>query len=195
MAALAIKNNKPKDDPNLQKLIEAKTPVVTIFGKSWDLHVTQALGATLADNLEMIKSSVAYLKEQGKIVIYDAEHFFDGYRANGDYALHTLEAAANGGADRLVLCDTNGGSLPEYIAKLVKQVMERHFVPIGVHMHNDCELAVANTLAGVQAGASHIQGTVNGYGERCGNANLISIIPNLSLKLGFQQAQDSKQVT
>ncbi len=184
------KNNKPKDDPNLQKLIEANTPIVTIFGKSWDLHVTQALGATLVENLEMIRSSINYLKTQGKMVIYDAEHFFDGYRANSDYALRTLEAAVDGGADRLVLCDTNGGSLPGFIAEHVKQIKEKYSVPIGVHMHNDCELAVANTLAGVQAGARHVQGTVNGYGERCGNANLISIIPNISLKLGFKQNQE-----
>ncbi len=188
------KNNQPEDDPNLQKLIEARTPVVTIFGKSWDLHVTQALGATLAENLAMISSSVAYLKEQGKVVIYDAEHFFDGYRANSDYALSTLEAAASGGADRLVLCDTNGGSLPQFVAELVTKTKENYSVPIGVHMHNDCELAVANTITGVQAGASHVQGTVNGYGERCGNANLISIIPNLSLKLGFQQAQEMSKL-
>ena len=184
------KGVKPEDDANLQTLLAAQTPVVTIFGKSWNLHVVEALGATLGENLEMIRDSVAYLKSQGKFVIYDAEHFFDGYKANGEYAFNTLQAAADGGADRLVLCDTNGGSLPHEVAGLVEQVKERFDIPMGIHAHNDCELAVANSLTAVQSGATHVQGTVNGYGERCGNANLISVIPNLALKLGFEQPQD-----
>jgi 2-isopropylmalate synthase len=184
------KNNLPEDDPNLRALLEASTPVVTVFGKTWNLHVTQALGATLEQNLEMIEDSVAYLKRQGKFVIYDAEHFFDGYKADSRYAIATLEAAARGGADRLVLCDTNGGNLPETFAARVTEAGQRFSVSIGVHAHNDMELGVANSLAGIQAGATHVQGTVNGYGERCGNANLISIIPTLSLKLGFEQPQD-----
>lgn len=184
------KNTSAEHDVNLQALLEAETPVVTLFGKSWDLHVTEALGATLAQNLEMIRDSVNYLKAQGRFVIYDAEHFFDGYRADADYALATLQAAVDGGAARLVLCDTNGGSLPDFIAARVAEVKARFDLPIGIHAHNDAELAVANSLAAVQAGASHVQGTMNGYGERCGNANLVSIIPNLVLKLGLEQPQD-----
>ncbi len=184
------RNNSPEDDPNIQALLAADTPVVTLFGKTWDLHVTTALGATLEQNLAMIEDSLAYLKAQGKYVIYDAEHFFDGYRANSDYALKTLEAAVRGGAERLVLCDTNGGNLPSFIAEKVAEVKDLFSVPVGIHAHNDCELAVANSLAGIQAGAIHVQGTMNGYGERCGNANLVSIIPNLVLKLGFEQPQD-----
>ena len=184
------RDNEAPTDPNIQALLEAKTPVVTVFGKTWDLHVTTALSATLEQNLEMIEDSVAYLKEQERMVIYDAEHFFDGYKANPKYAIETLRAAVRGGAERLVLCDTNGGSLPEFIAERVDEAKGLFDVLIGVHTHNDSELAVANTLAGVQAGAVHVQGTMNGYGERCGNANLISIIPNLVLKLGFDQAQD-----
>ncbi len=184
------KNSAVEEDANLRALLEAETPVVTLVAKSWDFHVLEALGATLAQNLEMIEDSVRYLKQQGKMVIHDAEHFFDGYRANPVYALSTLEAAVKGGADRLVLCDTNGGSLPDVVAERVAEVCERFGVPVGVHMHNDSELAVANSLAGVRVGATHVQGTVNGYGERCGNANLVSILPNLVLKLGLEQPQD-----
>ncbi len=184
------RDSKPEDDANILALLEADTPVVTIFGKTWDLHVTTALNASLEQNLEMIEDSVAYLKAKDKLVIYDAEHFFDGYKANADYALKTLEAAVKGGAERLVLCDTNGGSLPAFITDRVEEVKAKFSVPVGVHTHNDCELGVANALAGVQAGAMHVQGTINGYGERCGNANLISIIANLVLKLGFEQPQD-----
>ena len=184
------KGVRPEDDANLQTLLAAETPVVTIFGKSWDLHVVEALGATLEENLGMIRDSVAFLKSQGKFVIYDAEHFFDGYRADSEYAFKTLRAAAEGGADRLVLCDTNGGSLPQEVETLVKQVGERFDISVGIHAHNDCELAVANSLSAVQSGATHVQGTINGYGERCGNANLISVIPNLALKLNSEQSQD-----
>ena len=154
------KNSRPEDDGNIQALLEAETPVVTIFGKTWDLHVTEALGATLAQNLEMIEDSIAYLKAQGKMVIYDAEHFFDGYKADSEYALKTLRAAVNGGAERLVLCDTNGGSLPDFVAERVKEVLAKFGVRVGVHTHNDAELGVANSLAGVQAGATHVQGTM-----------------------------------
>ena len=184
------KHTAPEDDVNLQALLEAHTPVVTIFGKSWDLHVTEALGASLEENLEMIRDSVAYMKSLGKMVIYDAEHFFDGYRADAAYALATVSAAAAGGADRIVLCDTNGGSLPQDIAARIHELRATLETALGIHAHNDCELAVANSLSAVQAGACHVQGTINGYGERCGNANLVSILPNLVLKLGYTQAQN-----
>ncbi|MBS3968388.1 MAG: citramalate synthase [Truepera sp.] len=183
-----------QDDTGSQMLLAAQTPVVTIFGKSWTLHVTEALGATLEQNLAMIRDSVAYFKAHGKLVIYDAEHFFDGYRADAEYALASLEAAVGGGAARLVLCDTNGGSLPEFVAARVREVVGRWPVPVGIHAHNDCELAVANSLAAVQAGATHVQGTINGYGERCGNANLVSILANLVIKLGYPQPQAIAQL-
>ncbi len=175
----------PADDANLVALLEAGTPAVTLFGKSWPLHVERVLGASLAENLEMIRSSVAYLRAAGRRVIYDAEHFFDGYAADPAYALETLRAALAGGAECLVLCDTNGGSLPGRIAEAVGRV--RAAFPearLGIHAHNDSGLAVANTLAAVEAGASHVQGTMNGYGERCGNADLCAVIPNLQLKMG-----------
>ncbi|UCH27520.1 MAG: citramalate synthase [Trueperaceae bacterium] len=184
----------PEEDANLKALLDAGTPVVTIFGKSWTLHVTEALGATLEQNLVMIRESVSYLKKQGRLVIYDAEHYFDGHRDDAGYALATLEAAVDGGADRLVLCDTNGGSLPKEIAERIEEAVSRFSLPIGIHAHNDSELAVANSLAAVEAGASHVQGTVNGYGERCGNANLISILPNLVLKLRREQKQRLDQL-
>ncbi|HEX7021561.1 MAG TPA: citramalate synthase, partial [Trueperaceae bacterium] len=180
----------PEEDANLSALLAARTPVVTVFGKSWDLHVTEALGATLDENLDMIRESVAYLVAAGRFVVYDAEHYFDGHRADPAYALATLEAAAEGGASRLVLCDTNGGSLPQVVAASVQEVVARFGVAIGIHTHNDGELAVANSLAAVAAGASQVQGTINGYGERCGNANLISVLANLSLKLGLPQRQE-----
>lgn len=179
-----------ENDANLSALLLAETPVVTIFGKSWPLHVTEALGATLGENLEMIADSVAFLRSQGREVMYDAEHFFDGYRADPEYALATLKAAADAGATRLVLCDTNGGSLPDLVAATTRVVCERFSVPVGIHTHNDAELAVANALVAVQAGARQVQGTVGGYGERCGNLNLVSVIPALKLKLGFEQPQD-----
>ncbi len=172
-------------DVNLQKLLEAGVPVATIVGKTWDFHVTHALQTTLSENLAMIRDSVAYLKSKGLTVFYDAEHFFDGYKANPAYALATLKAACAGGADVCVLCDTNGGSLPSEIAGIIEQLRRELDVPLGIHCHNDGELAVANTIAAVYAGAIQVQGTVNGYGERCGNANLCSVIPNLTLKCGF----------
>jgi 2-isopropylmalate synthase len=173
-------------DKNLQALIEAHTPVVTIFGKTWDLHVKVALGISLKENLELIRSSVAFLKSHGREVIYDAEHFFDGYKANPEYAVSTIQAAEDAGANIVVLCDTNGGTLPEDIGDRYKAAAQAVKGPLGIHTHNDCELAVANALAAVQLGAVQVQGTINGYGERCGNANLCSIIANLELKLGIQ---------
>ena len=179
------KDSLPADDANIQALVGANTPVITLVGKSWDLHVTEILGSTPAENLAMIEESVAYCKSLGKEVIYDAEHFFDGYKANPEYALTTLEAAARGAADCIVLCDTNGGSLPWEIEHAVKQAIERlGDVPVGIHTHDDGGCGVANTLAAVRAGAIQVQGTVNGYGERVANANLCSIIPDLQLKMG-----------
>jgi 2-isopropylmalate synthase len=172
------------EDPNIQALIGAETPVVTIFGKSWELHVNDALRISPKENLDLIEDSVRYLAARVDAVIYDAEHFFDGYRANPEYAIDTLRAAAAGGAHRIVLCDTNGGSLPDEIREATKASADQVDAPLGIHCHNDGELAVANSLAAINAGAIHVQGTINGYGERCGNANLCSVIPNLELKLG-----------
>jgi 2-isopropylmalate synthase len=176
--------NLPGTDPNLKALLDAGTPVVTIFGKTWDLHVTKALGTTLDRNLELIEASVAYLKNHGREIVYDAEHFFDGFRANPGYALRTLQAAERGGADWIVLCDTNGGTLTSKLREIVLSAKEAVQRPLGIHAHNDSDLAVANSLAAVECGAAQIQGTINGYGERCGNANLCSLIPILELKLG-----------
>ena len=177
--------NSPDQDPNLNALIEAETPAVSIFGKSWLLHVSEALYITPEENLALISGSIEYLKRYDKEVIYDAEHFFDGYKDNPEYALSTLKAAEKAGADILVLCDTNGGTLTHEISEIVKDVTQKLETPLGIHTHNDCELAVANSLAAIEAGAVHVQGTINGYGERCGNANLCSIIPNLQLKMGY----------
>ncbi len=174
------------DDPQIKQLVAAQTPVVTIFGKSWTLHVTEVLKTTLEENLAMIKDSVAYLKAQGKEVIYDAEHFFDGYKDNREYAMQTLTAAIEGGADWVVLCDTNGGCQIREFSEIVQAAKARcGDVPVGVHCHNDSGLGVALSLCGVEAGATMVQGTINGYGERVGNANLTTIVPNLSLKLGY----------
>jgi 2-isopropylmalate synthase len=181
---------KPEDDPSLQALIEARTPVATIFGKSWPFHVTHALGTTLPENLAMIGDSVAFLGRHVDEVVYDAEHFFDGFKRDREYALRTLQAAEQAGARCLVLCDTNGGSLPHEVAEIVREVRRHVRAPLGIHAHNDGECAVANSLAAVLEGVEHVQGTVNGFGERCGNANLISIIPNLALKLGIQAIPD-----
>jgi 2-isopropylmalate synthase len=181
------------EDSNIQALVEANTPVVTLVGKSWDLHVHHVLETNNEENLEMIAESVRYFKERDKEVIFDAEHFFDGYKANPDYAMLTLQAAAQSGADCLVLCDTNGGAIPWEIEEITKRVAERfEGMQIGIHAHNDCELGVANSLAGIQGGATQVQGTINGYGERVGNANLISIIPDLQLKMGYQCVSDEQ---
>jgi 2-isopropylmalate synthase len=174
-----------ENDDNIKALIASGVKCATIFGKTWDLHVTKSLGTTLPENLAMIRDTVAYLKSRGLEVFFDAEHFFDGYKANPAYALAALEAAAAGGAATLVLCDTNGGSLPLEIKEIVEAVAQRINTPLGIHAHNDSEMAVANTIMAVQSGVSQVQGTVNGYGERCGNANLCSVIPNLTLKLGI----------
>lgn len=176
----------PDEDPNLQALIAAGTPAVSIFGKSWRLHVDRALGITADQNIELIRTSVAFLKRHGKEVIYDAEHFFDGYKDDPGYALTTLTAARDAGADWLVLCDTNGGTLPHEVSSIVGKVVPFVRHPLGIHAHNDSETAVANSIAAVLAGCTQVQGTVNGYGERCGNANLCSVIPNLQLKLGYE---------
>jgi 2-isopropylmalate synthase len=179
------KNARADDDPCLKALLDAETPVVTIVGKTWDLHVTEVLNTTLDENLAMIRDSVAFCRAAGREVFYDAEHFFDGYRANPDYALKTLRAAEAAGASVLILCDTNGGSLPDHIAACVKAARSSVTAQVGIHCHNDCDLAVANTLAAVAGGATQVQGTVNGIGERCGNVDLVSVAANLGLKLGF----------
>ena len=176
----------PEEDANIQAMLGANTPVCTVVGKTWDLHVTDVLQTTLEENLRIIEESMRYLKEQGREVIYDAEHFFDGFRANPEYALATVSAAVKGGADTVVLCETNGGGLPHQVSAVCKKVQQEFpGVQIGIHAHNDGECAVANSLAAVEAGAVHVQGTINGYGERCGNANLCSLIPNLELKMGY----------
>jgi 2-isopropylmalate synthase len=182
-------SNKTEHDPNLLAMIEARTPGVTIFGKSWDVHVTDALRIRLEDNLTIIEESLLFLRSRVQHLFYDAEHFFDGFKHNREYALTTLDRAAASGAECLVLCDTNGGTLPHELIEIFKAVQE-HFaagsrsVPLGIHAHNDSENAVANSLMAISLGASHVQGTINGFGERCGNANLTSIIPALSLKMG-----------
>lgn len=173
------------EDANIISLAAAGTEVVTIFGKSWDFHVTDIIKTTLAENLDMIRESVAYFKGLGREVIFDAEHFYDGYKHNPEYAMQTLDAAYDGGADALVLCDTNGGSFPSEIYELTKLVSDKYDVSVGIHAHDDSGLAVANSIMAVEAGADHVQGTFIGFGERCGNANLSSIIPALQIKKGF----------
>lgn len=203
-------NTTAATDPMLQPILAAGTRWVTIFGKSWDLHVTEGLNTTLDENLAMIQDTIEYLRSQGRRVIYDAEHWFDGYKHNPEYALQTLHTALNAGVEWLVLCDTNGGTLPHEVSKIVKDVVEslkqtklnqstvsdkEKLLPmpkLGIHTHNDSETAVANALAGVIAGVEMVQGTINGYGERCGNANLCSLIPNLQLKLGYNCIQDQQ---
>ena len=177
--------NRPEQDPNLKAITDAGTTVATIFGKSWDLHVQEALRVNLKENLAMIEDSVAYLKSRGLEVIYDAEHFFDGYKQNPSYALQTLKAAARGKADIIVLCDTNGGTLPHELKPVFREVKKHVKCPLGIHAHNDSGVGVAITIEAVNQGAIHVQGTFNGYGERCGNANLCSIIPILKLKMGI----------
>ena len=175
---------KPSQDLNLKMLLDADTPVVTLVGKTWDLHVRDDLRISKKANVELIADSLAYMKRHVDEVIFDAEHFFDGFRSNPEHALECLRAAAEAGADWIVLCDTNGGRLPGEIREAVGRVRETVRTPLGIHCHNDGELAVANTLAAVEMGARQVQGTINGFGERCGNLNLCSIIPNLQLKLG-----------
>jgi 2-isopropylmalate synthase len=183
------RSNRPGDDPNLRELVAAETPVVTIFGKSWLLHVVEVLGATPQENIDMIADSIGYIVDRGREAIYDAEHFFDGYRADREYAIATLRAARDAGARTLVLCDTNGGTLTDELIRIVDDVRgtldgdrQAPDVTWGIHTHNDAELAVANSMAAVASGIRHVQGTINGYGERAGNANMVSILANLALK-------------
>lgn len=176
--------NKVREDQNLNALLASETPVVSIFGKTWRLHADVALGITAEENEQLIFESVRYLVSEGRQVVFDAEHFFDGYKDDPAFALTMLKAAVSGGASTLVLCDTNGGSLPFEVDRMVREVVAQVSTPVGIHAHNDGELAVANSVTAVNAGATHVQGTINGFGERCGNANLCSIIPNLILKLG-----------
>ncbi len=183
--------HKVNEDLNIKALLSAKTPIVTIFGKTWDFHVREALRVSLEKNLELIYNTIAYLKKKHEKVFFDAEHFFDGYNANPEYAMKALEAAVSAGTDCLVLCDTNGGTLPHTIGNIVERVGRTFKTPIGIHAHNDSECAVANSIIAVEKGASQIQGTINGLGERCGNANLMSVIPNLKLKLKYDCITDS----
>ncbi len=180
------KNIKPGEDENLKALIKAGTKVVCIFGKSWDLHVSSVLVTTLEENLSMIKDSVSFLKDKGLEVIFDAEHFFDGFKNNPDYAVKTIKAAEEAGADWIVLCDTNGGTLPWEVEEILSKVKVEVKTSLGIHAHNDSDCAVANSLIAVREGIKMVQGTINGYGERCGNANLCSIIPALNLKMGIE---------
>ncbi|BFN37033.1 citramalate synthase [Fidelibacter multiformis] len=182
--------NSVEKDPNIKALLDAQTQAVSVFGKTWIYHVEQALRVTRKQNLDMIRESVAYLKKHGREVIFDAEHFFDGFKDNADYAMACLKAAESAGADVLVLCDTNGGTLTHDLAGIVKSVHKAVKSPLGIHAHNDSDLAVANSIAAVMNGVVHVQGTINGYGERCGNANLCSIIPNLQLKAGYRCIPD-----
>jgi 2-isopropylmalate synthase len=186
------KDTRVEDDPNLQKLLAAETPVVCIVGKTWLMHVTEVLRVTPDENLAMIGDTIRFFKDKGKIVYYDAEHSFDGYKNEPDYALATWRAAETAGADAVVLCDTNGGCLPEEISRITKLAKEKLLCGIGIHTHNDIGLGVANALAGIEAGATQVQGTINGYGERTGNCNLISVIPNLFFKMKkIQHLKDS----
>jgi 2-isopropylmalate synthase len=189
------RSNTAKTDPNLTELLRAETPVVTIFGKSWELHVTEVLGASLDENLEMVAESVGLMVQEGRELVYDAEHYFDGYRANPAYALATLRAALEGGARTLVLCDTNGGTLTTELLRILEETRRDVATfdggadaTFGIHTHNDAELAVANSLAAVQAGVRHVQATINGYGERCGNANMVSVLAGLALKTDLELA-------
>lgn len=177
-------NARPGTDPVMKALLDAGTDYVAIVGKTWDLHVRDALRVSLDTNLKMIASTISYLKKVGKTVFFDAEHFYDGYRLNSEYALAVIGTARDAGADVIVLCDTNGGAMPFEIYEITKAVHKNTGAKLGIHTHNDTELAVANTLMAVRAGCVHVQGTINGYGERCGNANLCSIIPNVILKMG-----------
>ncbi|MGQ9626658.1 MAG: citramalate synthase [Anaerolineae bacterium] len=185
-------NKSVEEDSNLRALLEAGTKAVALFGKSWDLHVHRILNTTLDENLRMISESVGYMRSHGLEVIYDAEHFYDGYKADPDYALQTLRAAEEAGANVIVLCDTNGGSLPWETEEITTKVREKLRSPLGIHAHNDGGMAVANSLLAVRVGATHVQGTINGYGERCGNADLCAIIPALKLKMGLDCISDEQ---
>jgi|TARA_B100000315_G_C14582171_1_gene591061 2-isopropylmalate synthase len=184
--------NNVENDPNIKNILETETQNICIFGKSWDLHVKDALRISLEDNLDLIKNSVSYLKDLGKNVVYDAEHFFDAYKLNKEYAIKTIETAQDAGADVIVLCDTNGGAMPYEIQNVISEVNNMIDTPLGIHTHNDTDMAVANTIVAVKMGVTQVQGTINGYGERCGNANICSIIPNLKIKLGINCISDKK---
>ena len=179
-------NMPVEKDANVIALLKAETPVVAIFGKSWDLHVKDALKCSLDENLKMIYDTVSFMKEHDREVIYDAEHFFDGYKRNPEYAIKTIKAAEEAGADVICLCDTNGGCLPFEVEEIIEEVKKHISAPLGIHCHNDTECAVANSIMAVKCGVVHVQGTINGFGERCGNANLCSIIPNIVLKMGIE---------
>ena len=183
-------NLKVEDDPQVRALLEAETPIVTLVGKSWILHVREVLNVTPEENCAMIRETVAFFKAYGREVCYDAEHFFDGYKENPDYAVSTLLAAVEGGVDLPVLCDTNGGTMPDEVERITRDVIARIGKPVGIHTHDDSGVAVANALAAVRAGAVQVQGTMNGYGERVGNCNLTSLIPNLQLKMGIPVVLD-----
>lgn len=186
---------KVEDDAQVRQLLDAQTPVVTVVGKTWPLHVTEVFGVTLEENLAMIRDTVAFLKSEGREVIYDAEHFFDSCREDRDYSLATIRSAGEAGADLVVLCDTNGGSLPAFVAEATKAARETLGVPVGIHTHNDSGLGVANALAAVGAGAVQVQGTINGYGERVGNCNLTTMVPLLQIKLGMPLVADLRRLT
>lgn len=181
---------KVEDDPQVQMLLDAKTPAVTIVGKTWPLHVTEVFQVSLEENLAMIADTVAYLKKHGREVLYDAEHFFDSFKEDPEYSLKTVKAASDAGADLIVLCETNGGALPEFVGEVTAKVIAHLGKPVGIHTHNDGGVGVANALAAVRAGAVQVQGTINGYGERVGNCNLISIMPNLQIKMGIDLGID-----
>ncbi len=185
---------KVEDDPQVQMLLDAKTPVVTVVGKTWPLHVTEVFQVSLEENLAMIADTVRHLKSQGREVFYDAEHFFDSFREDEAYSLATIQAAAEAGADLVVLCDTNGGSLPGFISEVTRKAIAALGVPVGIHTHNDSGVGVANALAAIEAGASQVQGTINGYGERVGNCNLTTVIPTLQLKFGMDVVPDLAQL-
>ena len=184
--------HKVDEDTTLRALLDSKAEIVTIFGKTWDFHVAEALRISPEENLDIINNSVSYLKKHVNKVLFDAEHFFDGYKANPEYAMKCLSAAQNAGADCLVLCDTNGGSLPNEVKGIVDFIMKTVRVPVGIHAHNDSECAVANSIIAIESGAVQVQGTINGLGERCGNANLCSLIPDLQIKLGISCIRDEQ---
>lgn len=176
----------PEDDSSIQAILEAETDSVAVFGKTWDLHATEILGVTLDQNLEIIEDTMRYLKKKGREIIYDAEHFFDGFKNNSEYAMKTINAAIAGGADMIVLCDTNGGTLTHEVKEIMDKVVPMVSLPLGIHVHDDCGLSVANSIMAVLCGAEMVQGTINGYGERCGNVDLLAVTGNLQLKMGYE---------
>lgn len=184
--------HKIQDDANIKALLDSNSKIITIFGKTWNFHVKEALKISLDENIDLIHDTVAYLKKKVKTVFFDAEHFFDGYKDNPKFALKCLLSAQEAGADCLVLCDTNGGTLPDTIKSVITKIMKKVNSPIGIHAHNDSDCAVANSVVAIESGASHVQGTINGLGERCGNANLCSVIPNLQVKKGMSCITDNQ---